>query len=386
MTKATLPLAELARGELEFLRKAIGKGQLATPLTETGLDAIGKGKLYWKIGPLADAGREVALALLDLALAAGDAPAPATAKAAASLVWSGPAVSQSPSRPTTAVLLELLSSAKERVLVAGYEFDHGAVIFGPLHKAMVARGVKVSIYLDVRAAPSPKSDMDAYLAVQTHRFLKRNWPFGAPVPKLYCFPAGCAHGSRASLHAKCVVIDGRYVLVGSANFTKRGHTRNLEVGVSFEDPAFAAALTNQFDRLVEGGDLAELPVASVSREAPPAAAEDDEDIPEAGGILGVSAFDALATELLVSEVARPLFVRLLGSAAPVPTVGEDVEGDQGEVIGSPELSWGVPRVAVLLPEQEGSRKKLEAAGWTCFSTALGDDDYSALCDLIRGEG
>lgn len=242
--------------------------------------------------------------------------------------------------------------------------------------------------------------MDAYLALQAHKFLKRNWPFGAPFPALYYFPAGAAHGSRKSLHAKCVVVDSKRVLVGSANFTRRGHTRNLEVGVQLDDAALARALTSQLERLVEQGELARLPVAPV-RELPPDAAEDEDEagdeaaLSEArdGSAPGQRA-DQLAEELYVSAEARPLFVRLLDAGLPVPQVGTDIEdiegiegieGEDGEVLASPELSWPVSRVAVLLPEQAASRDKLEAADWTCFSLddALAAEEFGVLCELVR---
>jgi phosphatidylserine/phosphatidylglycerophosphate/cardiolipin synthase-like enzyme len=50
----------------------------------------------------------------------------------------------------------------------------------------------------------------------------------------------------ASLHAKCVVVDGRLVFVTSANFTDRGQTRNVEVGVVLDEPRLAAVLEAQF--------------------------------------------------------------------------------------------------------------------------------------------
>lgn len=367
------PLGKLTRAELEFLRKAIASHKLSTPLTEVALQAIGKGALFARLGPLAGANEEVALALLDLALAAGGAAAaPARKTAAAGLVWTGPDVPHSPARSTTAVVLELLAQAQERVLVVGYELDFGAVLFGPLHKVMVERAVKVSIFLDVPPAPSPKTNMDAYLAVKTHQFLEQNWPFGEPLPQLYHYPAGTEHGSHRSLHAKCIVVDARHVLVGSANFTKRGHQRNLEIGVLLEDPTLAAVLTKQLELLVAAGKLVALPALS-SHPAPPASAEDEVDPA------------ALAAELLVSDAARPLFVRALASGLPVPDVGEDLEGALGEVVGSAELSWGALHVAVLLPEQEGARKKLEAAGWSCFPVNVDDDGFNALCERVRRE-
>lgn len=95
---------------------------------------------------------------------------------------------------------------------------------------------------------------------------------------------------------------------------------------------------------------------------------------------------ALADELLVSDDVRPLFEKLIASGAPVPEVGADIEGESGEVIGSPELSWEVARVAVLLPEQESSRKKLEAEGWACFGTTLDAQALDALTERLRRVG
>jgi hypothetical protein len=386
------PLAQLTRDELEFLRKAIQKRQLPTPITAIALQSVGKGKLHARLGPLAAAPHDAALALIEMALVIEGAGAtPAAATTAAALVWTGPVVHLSRARPTTPMVLELFGAARQRVLVAGYEFDHGAVIFEPLHRAMVEHGVEAHIYLDIRPAPSPRTPRDAHLALQAHRFIKRNWPFGAPLPALYYFPAGVEHGSRKSMHAKCIVVDGRHVLVGSANFTRRGHTRNVEVGVRLEDAELAATLTGQFERLLELGELEQLAAAAALREPPPDAAE-DEDADEAedvgGGETGASAaagparFERLADELYVSAEARLLFVRILAAGLVTPEVGADIEGDGGEVIGSTELSWPVQRVAVLLPEQEASRKKLEAADWTCFSISLGADEFGVLCELV----
>lgn len=258
------------------------------------------------------------------------------------------------------------------------------MIFQPLYKAMAERGVKVAIYLDVRPAPSSRSNIDAYLALQAHQFVKENWPFGAPFPELYYWPAGCAYGSRCSLHAKCMVVDAKVALIGSANFTRRGYKRNLEVGVRLDDPALASSLVQQFQRLVDKDQLARLP-AIAGHDVPPMAAEDDED---AAAVAGTPESDAtaLAAELLVSDAARLLFASLIASGLPLPLVGEDVEGDNGEVIGSPEFVWDAPRVAVLLPEQEGSRNKLEAAGWTCFASTVDQTALERLGELVRRGG
>ena len=72
---------------------------------------------------------------------------------------------------------------------------------------------------------------------------------------MYCDPRTADAGSRFSLHAKCIVADERTALVTSANFTDRGQTRNLEMGVLIEDAPFASRLVQQWRGLVESGLL-----------------------------------------------------------------------------------------------------------------------------------
>ena len=60
---------------------------------------------------------------------------------------------------------------------------------------------------------------------------------------------------RAVMHAKCVVVDERWVLVTSANFTEAAHNRNLEAGLALQHAPLAAALSREFSRLLESGAL-----------------------------------------------------------------------------------------------------------------------------------
>ncbi len=372
---------QLAVKELEFLRKAIKKRQIPTPITKLSLKSVGKEQLFERLGALAELDRDAALAAIEAALAGGsDAEVPPPQSPAAQMVWTGPDVYMSEARKTTAIVLALLGSAQEEVVIAGYEFDYGRVLFEPLHEAMKDRGVRASIFLDVRPAPSVNTKMDSYLALQAHKFIKQNWPFGAPVPDLFYFPEGARHGSRASLHAKCIIVDRRHVVIGSANFTQRGHSRNLEVGVCIEDPNLAGTLTRQFQQLVEAGHLVPLPAPAAPSVRPPeelATEESEDETPER------SELDALADELLVAGEMRPFFLRLMREGLPAPLVGEDIEALGGHVLGSAELSWSGPRVAVLLPEQEGGRKALEGADWTCFSLPEANEAFDVLRELIE---
>lgn len=55
------------------------------------------------------------------------------------------------------------------------------------------------------------------------------------------------------MHAKCVVVDDRWALVGSANFTDRGQTRNVEVGALVDDAIFAREVLRQFHAARDAG-------------------------------------------------------------------------------------------------------------------------------------
>lgn len=63
------------------------------------------------------------------------------------------------------------------------------------------------------------------------------------------------------LHAKCVVTDGRWTLLTSANFTEAAQERNIEAGVLVDDPRLAARVTRQLDELVHRRALRRLPTA-----------------------------------------------------------------------------------------------------------------------------
>ncbi|RYG32860.1 MAG: phospholipase, partial [Burkholderiales bacterium] len=52
-----------------------------------------------------------------------------------------------------------------------------------------------------------------------------------------------------SLHAKCLVVDGARALVTSANFTRSGQARNIELGVVVHDADFATQVLTQWMRL-----------------------------------------------------------------------------------------------------------------------------------------
>jgi phosphatidylserine/phosphatidylglycerophosphate/cardiolipin synthase-like enzyme len=119
----------------------------------------------------------------------------------------------------------------------------------------------VRLCLDVRRAPGDTTRSDAFLRRFAERFIEREWP-GSRLPDLYYDPRSLAGNEthRASLHAKCVVVDDERAFIGSANFTEAAQMRNIEVGLLVTDPVIASAAERHIDGLISRGYL--LPISS----------------------------------------------------------------------------------------------------------------------------
>jgi phosphatidylserine/phosphatidylglycerophosphate/cardiolipin synthase-like enzyme len=218
-----MDLSAISTSELARLQSALVGQRLVFPLTRWGLQGEGLELLAGAAPTLNSVGREGVLAMLGAVLAERRSRARPP-----ELVWTGPEPRGSGARDTAVVLASLLGRASSSILLAGFAFDHAAEVLRPLHESL-ARGVSCRLFADEAVAAS---------------FLREHWPFGPPFPELYGFAPH--KGVFASLHAKCVVVDERWVFVTSANFTDRGQTRNVEVGVLLEDAHLAAVLEAQF--------------------------------------------------------------------------------------------------------------------------------------------
>ncbi len=217
-----MDLTAIATVDLERFAAAIVAKRVTFPASKLALESEGLEQLWPVAAQLNAVGSDGALAILRAVLAER------RGRSAPELVWTGPESRASAARDTAVVLAELFGRATIRVLVAGFAFDHASDVLRPLHQALV-RGVSCRLFADGAVAG---------------RFLSDHWPFGPPFPEVLGFEPEA--GVFASLHAKCLVIDGRWVFITSANFTDRGQTRNIEVGVVLDDVHLAAVLESQF--------------------------------------------------------------------------------------------------------------------------------------------
>jgi hypothetical protein len=244
VTATKSSLAEVSTSALERIREAIANLSLGTPLTRAGLVSFS--------AALSGHSRQACLAILDVALAERakyDTPAP-------ELVWTGPEGHGAMARDTAIVLRELFESARHQVILAGYSFWNATDVLKPLHKAMVDHGVTTTFFVNIDQANVLTSPPELHADRQFANFTSTIWPFGAPYPRVFYDKRALTPGPPfASLHAKCLVVDGQRAFVSSANFTTRGQERNIEVGVLIENSRFATHLSRQWLGLVDVGHV-----------------------------------------------------------------------------------------------------------------------------------
>ncbi len=170
-------------------------------------------------------------------------------------VLSGPSVRGIPTRDTSAVVQSLLSAAEHDVLIVGYAFYKGAALFQVLRDRWTTRPeMRVRMIVDVRRPMNDTSLDDQIVARFASDFRKRQWPW-SPLPEVFHDPRALSTdtASRASMHAKCVIVDRRICLITSANFTPAAQERNVEVGVLVRDADQVRRLSDYFDGLVAEG-------------------------------------------------------------------------------------------------------------------------------------
>ena len=253
------PLSHLAGEDLHRLALALRTGRLQPPYGGVALRRL-------IAGPEADAIAAVLRGFDEdgfpppqlarmLEVLATDRAARPRAGDVIELVWTGPEAGGVANRDTGVVVRELFGSAAESVLVAGYAIHQGHRVFRALAERMdLNPSLKVRLYLDVRREPGDHSPAPDVVDRFARRFVDHVWP-GRRFPEVFFDPRATDPdpSRRASLHAKCVVVDSERSLVSSANFTEAAQLRNVEVGVLIRSRAFAERLIQHFESLAAEG-------------------------------------------------------------------------------------------------------------------------------------
>lgn len=203
--------------------------------------------------------RHLSVMLDALALSLDRSPDPAVLF---ELVLSGPEVSGVPTQDTAAAFQMLVQEAEEEVLLVGYVIYDGALIFKPLaDKFRDAPGLKVIFCFDIPRRPGDASPYNEIVHRFAREFREKHWPW-PHLPELYYDPRALASTGeiRASLHAKCAVVDRKAALITSANFTEAAHKRNIELGLLVRHAPIAERIAGYFRGLRENKVLVRCPL------------------------------------------------------------------------------------------------------------------------------
>jgi phosphatidylserine/phosphatidylglycerophosphate/cardiolipin synthase-like enzyme len=148
-------------------------------------------------------------------------------------------------RPTEHVVREMIERAVKEIILLGYELTDGELVI--LLAAASSRGANVIIICDRSRGGAMR--------------VSEAWPAGTTRPRIFHDRQRPDSARYASMHAKCLLVDGRDLLVTSANFTFHGLHGNIEIGVRLSG-APANEARKIFSHLVESGILEELPSSS----------------------------------------------------------------------------------------------------------------------------
>ncbi len=155
-------------------------------------------------------------------------------------------------RDTAVVVQDLFRRAERIVLVAGYAVYQGRDVFEELGRRMdELPDLHVRVFLNVARKPEDIGSPAEIVSGFVRKFKAYNWPAGCRLPELYydCRSLAATEGP-VSLHAKCIVVDGREIFISSANFTEAAQHRNIEVGVLVRSAALARQATEFFEAMV----------------------------------------------------------------------------------------------------------------------------------------
>ena len=166
-------------------------------------------------------------------------------------------------RDTGVVIRQLFGKAHERVLASGFAVHQGKSVFKELADRIDNDDTfEATLCIDVRRQHGNTSLDREIIRRFANEFVRDEWP-GNRLPRVYYDPRSLQPTGRpvSSMHAKCVVIDGREALVTSANFTEAAQERNIELGLLVNSQIIARRIEEHFISLIENGHLERLPLS-----------------------------------------------------------------------------------------------------------------------------
>ena len=171
------------------------------------------------------------------------------------LVLSGPEVPGMSTADTAATLQTLIETAQTEILLVGYTVHNGKKLFKRLAERMESvSALRVTFCLDIPRKPGDTSLESEIVRRFANEFAAKHWPCKS-LPAILYDPRALAEKweERASLHAKCVIVDRRVALITSANFTEVAQHKNIETGVLVRYEPIVRRLHGYFTALISSG-------------------------------------------------------------------------------------------------------------------------------------
>lgn len=253
-------LSDIGENDLGQIAGMLRLGRLQPPFSSASLSQLSTEhavRLSSFLRKLSEEGMSISHMVLLLESLAAERRRLQSTEVEIELVTSGPEAPGITNRDTVVVVRELFQNANKAVLIAGYAVYQGKQVFAALARRMEeVPGLTVRMYLDVQRHPTDTSLSSEVVGRFTQRFKSKEWP-GERLPEIYFDPRSLDIGSekKASLHAKCIVVDGEVSFISSANFTEAAQIRNIEVGALIRSPEIAKKIMDHFEALTQGGLL-----------------------------------------------------------------------------------------------------------------------------------
>lgn len=165
------------------------------------------------------------------------------------LVWTGPDTDHAPFRRTEQAILQLLDAAKSRITLVSFAVYRIPNVGKALVRA-AKRGVRLTVIVETPDKIEGEGEYSTIKALgqevaacaSVYFWPKENRPVGD-------------NNKVGILHVKCAVADGEWLFLSSANLTQQAFTINMELGMLVRSGTMPSRVEQQFERLIQGGQL-----------------------------------------------------------------------------------------------------------------------------------
>lgn len=150
-------------------------------------------------------------------------------------------------RTTIGVLTQLIANSRTSILIASPFYQiYNEIKLDPIINAF-KNALDRNVILNVIGT---KEGIEVFKTWKKEIFLRGNIRIFRPKPNV-------ENDKLLGSHAKVLIVDNKYVYIGSANLTRSGLTDNLEIGILLKG-TIASKVSKLWNHLIETGFLVEV--------------------------------------------------------------------------------------------------------------------------------